>query len=152
MVAFAFSLLITALMCGAIWLVGRVRAPGTPLTWGEAILAGTFVFALLLMVYGVVPNQWLLWADNELGWRKDAFGIPNPFGKPWFEKGVSWPGGSGRIMISQEAVRDIIASIIYIVGLAGQIVGWRWWQSRGQRQTSAEIEKSAYGRPLIRRA
>ncbi len=151
MVAFVFSLLITALMCGVIWFVGRVRPPGTPLTWGEALLAGTFVFALLLMIYGVVPNQWLLWADNELGWRKDSFGIPNPVGKPWFEKGVSWPGGSGRIMISQEAIRDVIAATIYVVGFAGQIAAWKWWQTRGQRQATAEIEKSAYGRPLIRR-
>ncbi len=152
MVAFVFSLLITALMCGAVWFVGRVRPPGKPLTWGEAILAATFVFALLLMVYGVVPNQWLLWADNELGWRKDAFGIPNPFGKSFFENGISWPGGRGRIQISKEAIRDVIAATIYIVGLLGQIAAWKWWQSRGERTGTTDVARSAYGRPLIRKA
>ena len=152
MAAFAFSLLITALMCLVIFVVGRTRPPGKPLTWGEAIMAAVFVFALLLMLYGIVPNQWLLWADNELGWRKDSFGIPNPFGKSFFENGISWPGGRGRIEISKEAIRDVIAAMIYVVGLVGQIVAWKWWQTRGERTVTADVERSAYGRPLIRRA
>ena len=152
MVAFISSLLITAAMCGVVVAVGRVRPPGKPLTWGEAMVAGTFVFALLLMIYGVVPNQWLLWADNELGWRKDAFGIPNPFGKSWLEDGISWPGGRGRILISKEAIRDVIAATIYGVGFAGQIAAWKWWQGRGERTVTSDVERSAYGRPLIRKA
>ena len=152
MAAFLFSLLITALMCLVIIVVGRVRPPGKMLTWGEAMLAGTFVFALLLMIYGVVPNQWLQLADNELGWRKDAFGIPNPFGKSFFENGISWPGGRGRIEISKEAIRDVIAATIYIVALLGQLKFWKWWQSRGERTVTADVERSAYGRPLIRKA
>ncbi len=152
MVAFAASLLITALMCLVIFAVGRIRPPGKSLTWGEAMVAALFVFTLLLMLYGIVPNQWLLWADNELGWRKDAYGIPNPFGKSFFENGISWPGGRGRIQISKEAIRDVVATIIYVVGLVGQIAAWKWWQSRGERTVTAEVARSAYGRPLIRKA
>ena len=48
------------------------RKVGTPVTWGEAVLAGTYVFALLFMIYGVVPHQWLTYADTDLKWRKDA--------------------------------------------------------------------------------
>ena len=151
MVAFISSLVITALMVLAVVAVGRVRPPDKPLTWGEAFVAATFVFALMLMLYGVVPNQWLLWADNELGWRKDVFGIPNPFGQPWLADGLAF-GGRGRIMISQEVIRDVIATVIYVVGFVGQIMAWKWWQTRGQRQPRAEIEKSAYGRPLLRKA
>lgn len=150
MAAFLASLILTAAMCIVILAVGRRRAPGTPLTWGEAFLAATFVFGLLFMIYGVVPDRWLNWADNELGWRKDAFGIPNPFGKSWLEDGIAF-GGRGRVMISKEAVRDVIAAGIYVVGLGAQIMGWLWWQRRGQRPATAEVEKSAYGRPLIRK-
>ncbi|MDP8975126.1 MAG: hypothetical protein M3N28_01925 [Actinomycetota bacterium] len=152
MVAFVTSLLITALMCLVVFVVGRTRPPGKRLTWGEALVAGVFVFGLLLLLYGIVPNQWLLWADNELGWRKDAFGIPNPFGKSFFEKGISWPGGRGRILVSKEAIRDVIAATIYIVGLVGQIAAWKWWQSRGERTGTTDVARSAYGRPLIRKA
>ena len=45
---------------------------GTPLTWGEAMVAATYVFFLMFWVYGVVPHQWLTWAQNELKWRSDA--------------------------------------------------------------------------------
>lgn len=152
MVAFATSLFITALMCLVIIAVGLTRPPGKSLTWGEAIVAALFVFTLLLMMYGIVPNQWLLWADNELGWRRDAFGIPNPFGKSFFEGGITWPGGRGRILISKEAIRDVIAATIYIVGLAGQFAAWKWWQSRGERTVTSDVARSAYGRPLIRKA
>ncbi len=151
MVAFLASLIITGAMVAAVVVVGRRRPPGTPLTWGEAFAAGTFMFALMLLLYGIVPNQWLQWADNELGWRSDLIGIPNPFGKPWFSSGVSF-GGRGRVTVTAETVRDVIASAIYVVGLLGQIVGWLWWQRRGTRPARvAEIPTSAFGRPLVRK-
>ena len=151
MAAFIFSLLITGLMCAIVYAVGRARPPGKPLTWGEAFLAATFVFALLLMIYGIVPNQWLQWADNELEWRKDSFGIPNPFGRSWFEDGISF-FGRGRIMISKEAIRDVVAAGLYAGFLVGQVMAWLWWQRRGRRAAAAQAETSAYGRPLIRKA
>ena len=58
MTAFITSLAVTGLMVGIVILVGKRRQPGTPLTWGEAFIAATFAFALLLMIYGVVPDRW----------------------------------------------------------------------------------------------
>lgn len=151
MVAFLVSLIITIVMCGIILVVGQRRPPGTSLTWGEAFVAGTFMFALMLLMYGVVPNQWLIWSDNELGWRSDSLGIPTPFGR-LFEDGLRF-GGRGQVIITAQVVRDIIASVIYIVFFAGQIVGWLWWQKkRGRKPVAAagEIKTSAFGRPLAR--
>ncbi len=150
MVGFLASVILTAAMVGTIVAVAKRRPPGTPLTWGEAFVAATFVFALMLMLYGIVPNQWLLWADNELGWRSDSIGIPTPFGR-LFADGLAF-GGRGRIMITAESVRDAIAAAIYIVFLVGQVVGWRLWQQRGKKPAApAEIPTSAYGRPLVRK-
>ena len=149
MVAFIASLIITGAMVAVILLVARRRAPGTPMTWGEAFLAGTFVFGLLFMLYGVVPHQWLAWADNELGWRPDSFGIPTPFGR-LFEDGLEF-GGRGRVLITAQTVRDVIAAGIYIVGLGLNFAIWLWWQKRGQKAATPQIETSAYGRPLLRR-
>ena len=150
MVAFFASLIITVLMTAVVIAVGNRREPGTPLTWGEAFVAATFMFGLLFMLYGVLPDRWLLWADNELGWRSDSFGIPTPFGR-LFEDGLAF-GGRGRIMISAQVIRDIIASGIYIVGLVLNFAMWLRWQKRGQKAKTPEIETSAYGRPLVRRA
>ncbi len=150
MVAFFTSLIITGVMCAVVLLVGKRRKPGTPMTWGEGFLAATFMFALMLMFYGIVPNQWLLWADTELGWRSDSIGVPTPFGRLW-PNGVTFLG-RGRVTITAQVIRDIIAAGFYIVFFVAQIVGWLWWQKRGKRPAPAPaLETSAYGRPLVRK-
>jgi len=146
--------------------VARRRPPGIPLTWGQAFVAALFVFVFFLVVYAVVPNQWLQYADSNLKWRPDKIGIP--FGisvghyhvlglhKPYrlLSKGLRFaflPGG-GRIIITAQAVRDVIASLIYLAALAGQAVIWLVWQRRGQvRPGPRELPRSAFGRPLVRK-
>ena len=58
-------------MAGALFAYGIKRPVGTPLTWGEAILGGTYVFLLIFLMYGVVPHQWLT-SPTQLKWRNDA--------------------------------------------------------------------------------
>ena len=71
MAAFVSSMIILVLGVAICMYVGARRPLGTPLTWGEAFVAGTFVFGLMLLAYGIVPHQWLTYADNELLWRPD---------------------------------------------------------------------------------
>lgn len=144
MVAFIASLVVTVVMIGIVVAVGRRRAPGTPLTWGEAFGAAVYVFLLFVMIFGIVPNEWLLLADNTLGWRSDKFF--------WFIKnGVSF-GGRGQILISAQVFRDIIAAGIYGVFLVGTFVMWLWWQKRGASTAAKQPElTSAYGRPLVKK-
>ena len=150
MVAFVTSLVLGLLAVGVVFWYGRRRPVGASLSWGEAFLAATFMFALMLLLYGIVPNQWLLWADNELGWRSDSIGVPTPFGR-LFASGLEF-GGRGRVMITAETVRDAIAALLYVVFLVGQVVGWKMWQQRGKKPAApAEIPTSAYGRPLVRK-
>jgi hypothetical protein len=159
--AFIVSLVVTGIMVGIIILVGKRRRPGQPLTWGEAFLAAMFAFALLLMIYGVVPDRWLRWADGELKWRSDAVGIPlGPFGKwlgiggkdnVFFGDGVTF-FGRGRIQVTKQDIRDAVAAGLYIVFGLAQIWIWFWWQKRGKATTrTPELETSAYGRPLVRK-
>jgi hypothetical protein len=160
-VAFLVSLLLSLAMVGIIVRVGRTRPVGTPLTWGEAFAASVFVFLLLFMLYGVVPHQFLAWADNELGWRNDKIGIPlGPLGsalegKLGAKEGVLFPEGiplpNGHFIITAQVLRDIIAATLYIVFLLIQIKMWLWWQKRDQRKPGDQQElTSAYGRPLVR--
>jgi hypothetical protein len=150
-VAFIASLIVTGLMVLVVLAVAKRRQPGTPLTWGEAFVAGTFVFGLLFMLYGIVPDRWIAWADSpELAWRSDSYGIPTPFAR-LFEDGITF-FGRGRIMVSAQTIRDIIASGIYIGGLVLNFWMWLWWQKRGRGPATPELETSAYGRPLVKRA
>ena len=139
MVAFLTSLLVTVAITVAVMLYGRRRPVGTPITWGEAMFGSMVVFLAIFLIYGVVPHQWLAYADNELGWRKDKI--------------VMGPGDildrALPFTLTYEAIRDFIAAGIYIVALGIQIALWAMWQNRGKSKPK-EIETSAFGRPLVK--
>ena len=54
---------------------GKRRPVGSPLTWGQAMLAATYVFAVFFLAYGIVPHQWLTHEQNQLNWRADRIWI-----------------------------------------------------------------------------
>jgi hypothetical protein len=133
--------IIALLVClGICYLVARRRPIGTPLTWGEAIVAATFVFGIHLLAYGIIPNQFLLWTQNELRWRPDAIAYVARF----------W--GRGQIIISKQTIGDLLVTGIYVVLLASEIALWAAWQKRGQRKPEVEVVESAFGRPLVKKA
>jgi hypothetical protein len=152
--AFVSSIIVTILMVAICLYVGARRPIGTPVTWGEAMVGGTWVFGIMLLVYGIVPHQWLNYADNELLWRPDKLlvGISSA--------GVVWGtdakdlGGTGRILINYQAIRDIVATVIYVVALGGQMVLWSIWQKRGRKKPGdvEEASRSRFGRPVLRKA
>jgi hypothetical protein len=123
---------------------GKRRKPGTPVTWGEAMLAATYVFGVLFLAYGVVPHQWLTHAGNELGWRTDKILIGPKIGPRHLLKYFPFT-------ITAAALQDTIAVVIYGFFLGLQIAMWSWWQRRGKKP-SVEVATSTYGRPLVKKA
>jgi hypothetical protein len=191
--ALIFSFIAIVVMSGAVVWVARKRTPGTPLTWGEAFVAALWIFTLMLLVYAVLPSQFLTYADSTLKWRSDKIGIPTGplhylpgwpqnhsvpahkihvlwmtfhghppgHGKVLFfiptDKGLLWPTGltflgRGKIVMSAQVLRDILATLIYAVALVAHVKLWLMWQARGQRKVEAPELTSAYGRPLVRKA
>ena len=153
MAAFVSSMIVMILMVAVCLYVGARRPIGTPVTWGEAMVAGTWVFGVMMLAYGIVPHQWLNYADNELLWRPDKLLVGISSG------GVVWGneakdlGGTGRILINYQAIRDIIASVLYIVFLGGQMYLWSVWQKRGRKKPGdVEEARSRFGRPVLRKA
>lgn len=148
MVAFIGSLLVTILAIAPVFPLAKRRPVGTPLTWGEAMVASVWAFLLMFWVYGLVPHLWLTWAGNELGWRPDklVYG-PGSILKPQSE------GGWLPFTITYQTLRDVIAVLIYVVFLVGQVWLWIWWQNRGKRADAAAavVPTSEYGRPLVRK-
>jgi len=139
-VAFIASILVLVVLLAPVpWLMSR-RPVGTPLTWGEAMAASAYVFFVLFWAYGVVPHQWLTLADNEWNWRADRL--------------VSGPGGIIEALpfdVSYLVLRDLVAVAIYGVLLVGNVALWMIWQGRGKAKAPA-IERSGFGRPLVRKA
>jgi len=124
----------------------KTRPADAALTWGEAMVGAAFSFGFMLLAYGVWPHQWLVYADSELSWRSDRFvagpdmGLPNGEGIVEFVLPFELP---------YLVVRDIIAVLIYGIGLVGLIALWSIWQKRGAVAEVA-VEKSTFGRPLVR--
>jgi hypothetical protein len=142
-------LIMMALLVPIFWYADK-RPPGTPLTWGEAMVAATYVFFVLFWLYGIVPHEFLTWADSELAWRNDMKVI-GPEGS-W----ASWLGiwGDVPLTINKEHIRDLITVLIYGVGLGGFIWFMAFWNDRSKKMAEAPAVEpvSRYGRPLVAKA
>jgi hypothetical protein len=146
-VAFVGAVLISILLTASIFWFAKRRPVGTPLSWGEAMLAATYSFFGLFWVYGVVPHHWLTWSENELGWRPDKY--------------LAGPSGTGSLReipfnVSYQTLSHTIAVLIYGVYLGLHVALWAVWQGRGdkveRRRKALEEKTTAYGRPLARKA
>ena len=153
-VAFITALLLLVVLTLPVFWYAKRRPVGSPVTWGEAMVAGVYVFAILFWAYGVVPHQFLTWADSELNWRPDRiwFGQDGKVTTPITGWSLSTPWFP--IKVSAQVFRDIIVTTLYIVLLGIQIYMWSWWQNRGKRAEAAKAVEpvTPYGRPLIKRA
>jgi len=139
------SLIVTAVVVGGILAYQKRRPAGQVVTWGEAMVGSLVVFFLMFWVYGVVPHQWLTWADNELNWRVDKI----LYGPGDILKSQE-DGGWSPIRINYIVLRDLIAVGIYIIALGGNILMWSAWQKRGEQQAEMPVERSQFGRPLVK--
>ena len=137
--------LITSILIGTVLLVvpfryyAKRRPIGTPLSWGEAMISATWAFFLMFWWYGVVPHQWLTLADNEWNWRPDRY----------------WHGPADVLTklpftLHYQHARDFIAGAIYVVALGLNGALFVMWQNRGKKAKGTDIERSDYGRPLVR--
>jgi len=144
--AFLFSFAITLVLTALVPLYAKRRPLGTPVSWGEAMAGAVYVFFVMFLAYGVVPHQWLVHVQNELGWRSD---------KPFLGPGAIFKskanGGHFPFDINYLQIGDILVTGIYGFFLGLQIFMWGWWQKRGKK-ASTELEQSTYGRPLVKKA
>ena len=148
MVAFVASLLVVAALLALIPPMAKRRPVGTPLSWGESMVASVYVFFLMFWCYGMVPHLWLTWAGNELGWRPDKL-LVGPGAVLQNQKSGGW----NPVTLNYQIIRDIIAVGLYVVFLAGNMYLFAWWQNRGKRAAAVPaVVTSDYGRPLVKKS
>lgn len=146
MVAFVGSFLVAIVGCAGAYLYSKRRPVGAPLSWGEAIAASTFAFALMFWVYGVVPHQFLTWAGNELSWRPDKVLIG------WH---LPFTGDEGVLeyflpfTVNYENLAHILVVGIYGLFLGLHVAAWAVWQDRAKPKAEV-VPTSEYGRPLVK--
>ena len=144
--AFLFSFLLSTGMALAAIPYAKRRPKGTPVSWGEAMLAAVYVFGVMFMAFGVVPHQWIAHSDQNLEWTKSKI-IYGPFDllKPKAN------GGNFPFTASYEAIRDTVVVVLHVWYFGLILVLWRVWQGRGDAKPSTEVATSTYGRPLVKK-
>jgi len=144
--AFLVSFIATLVLSFAVIPYGKRRPVDKPLSWGDAMFAGTYVFGVLFLAFGIVPHQWIDHADKNLGWSRDKLLIGwGGFLKPQSQ------GCWNPITLQYEAVRDIVVVLLHLIFFGIFIYLCIWWQKRGEVRPK-EIAVSSYGRPLVKRA
>ena len=139
---FFISLILCAICFGIFMVMVRRPKSELPTTWAQSMLGATAVFGLFLLIYGVVPHEWLTWADSKLGLREDKILL-----------------NSRPIKFSGRALRDIVATFIYIFFLGVNTWMWIAWQKRGSAKpkpaaaaaTPEPAGTSAFSRPVTKK-
>ncbi|MCZ7527629.1 MAG: hypothetical protein M5U14_15375 [Acidimicrobiia bacterium] len=132
--------LVTIVAIVGIFLVMRRPRSGRPVTWAQAVLGATGIFALFFLCYAIVPHEWITFSDSYLKWSSDKF---------LFE--------TRPVKMSYDKLRDIVTVGIYLVFFGLNLFMWVKWQQRPvatvEEPTAEEpAGTSAFGRPKVRKA
>jgi hypothetical protein len=130
----------TMTLIGAIflWILNQ------PMTWARATFAAFVTFIALVFYFGMVPSEWLNFAQTDLNWSSQRVAVTIP---PWLVLGNS-------VDISYAAIKDSIQmgyslGLLAVAGvLAIQIQKMK--EGRPASGAAPAEKKSPYGRPLVK--
>lgn len=122
-----------AIVFGWIW--------NRPLTWALATVAA-FIFTLeMLILLGIVPNEWLALAQGTLNWNEQRILVTVP----------RWLVLNNEINISYGVIKEMIAAGYSTTVLIGVAVGAYQLQERAKRSDQPKpTVVSSYGRPVVK--
>lgn len=110
-----------------------------PMTWARAALGATLFASLMIIVFGIIPNQFLTLTQSTLDWSPQRVFIVIPSGLVL----------NNQVELSYAFLKDAISggySAVAMIGIAGFM--W-WWQGRQKRAEEPKpTPVSAYGRPM----
>lgn len=113
------------------------------MTWAVATVAAFVTWIELVIIFGMVPSEWLTFAQTDLDWSGQREWIVIP---PWLVLG-------NDVAVSYAALKDAISMGYHIVMLsAGAVLGIELQKMYKGRPAKAEKPepKSPYGRPLVK--
>jgi len=123
-----------------------------PMTWARASLGAMLFTGLMLIIFAVIPNQWLTLTQAVWEWTPQ-------------KKAVTWIGDSSgglqlipkqlllnnEVSISMAALKDIVSGTYSVVALGAVAVGMYQWQERAKKVAAAPKQLvSTYGRPMTK--
>jgi hypothetical protein len=139
-----WSLLFTVIGLAIVFYLMKRPKPNRPATWAECMSGAVGVLALMTLAYAVVPHEWITFSDKYLQWDTTHFVVRS--GQEILF--VKFP-----FDINQQAVRDVVATGIYVVFVGLNVFLFAQWQKRGEVDDAAVADTpktSRFGRPLRR--
>ena len=113
---------------------------GRKMTWARASIGATLFSALMIILFGIIPNQWLTLAQATWQWtpQRIAFSLPR------------WLTLNNEIAISYSAIKDAVSGGYSVVVTGAIVVAMIKWQTRDASAPKAAPPEpvSPYGRPL----
>ncbi|HEX9645620.1 MAG TPA: hypothetical protein VGC11_16635 [Acidimicrobiia bacterium] len=115
---------------------------GREMTWARAALGALLFTGLMIILFGIVPNQWLNLTQGPLDWNSRRIWLTVP----------SWLVLGNEVRISAAAVKDIVSGTYAVVALAAVVVAIYQWQEWKKRRAAGPPPQpvSTYGRPMTR--
>lgn len=114
-----------------------------PMTWARATFAGLISWFALVFYFGMVPSEWLNFAQTDLEWSSQRVALTVP----------DFLVLGNTVEISWAVLKDSI-QMGYSLGLLGfaAVLAIQIQGMRGERPPAAQPseKKSPYGRPLVR--
>ena len=124
-----------------------------PMTWARAGFLAWLVFIELILIYGVVPSEWLNLAQGPLNWTSQRIFLG--YGEDALVRLPEWVSVvtlNNPIEFSLAALKDAVSGTYHIVMLAVNFwfayIIQDWGKSKPAVATEAQT--SPYGRPLVK--
>lgn len=114
---------------------------GRPMTWARAGFTAFITWIELVLIFGIVPSEWLSLSQTDLDWSPQRIFVTIP----------SWVVLGNEVAISYAALKDIISGGYHVAVLGGAIVFAYKIQDFGKPRKARDKPQgvSPYGRPLV---
>ena len=110
--------------------IKRPKRSDEPTTWAATFLGAMFVWVMLVLGYGVIPSEWIIFGNSYLNFDSSTFLLRQD----------QWGTHLPPFTITRDKFVDAVAGGIYIVVLVINVAMFVAWQ---KRKTVAEIEAAA---------
>ena len=121
---------------GLVAAAGVIRTPKKstePATWAQTVIGAMFVWFMFALGYGVIPHEWLTFANSYLNFDSSSFLVHRSqlaHNLPPFD-------------ITRDKVADSVAAVIYVIVLGLNIAFFAAWQKRKVAEPATEGESAA---------
>jgi len=121
-------------LAAAYGLIKTPKKSNEPATWVQTILGAMFVWFMFALGYGVIPHEWLTFANSYLNFDSSSFLMHK-----------------NRILhfdITRDKAADAVAALIYVVVLGLNIYFFAAWQKRKVAEPVAQGDETTDAGPI----